>query len=749
MLKKPFNIIISTVLTLAILFVTCTGAFAASAKKVYISDVMISYGKTADEAKKWLTDNGYTVLDHDLNEGADDLLSTKRAVYLGYKTTKNAEEAITDMRLMNMKGGYSVEDYQMMLDDQKENIGIFIDNFIVAVSEYRNNYAKGQKRAVSAHKILNLLYDDDTNRYMGDLLLDKIKEEYPDEEWEALSDEEKAKTADMTTILMQANSDAVLTIEQTIAMATDSGDTLWVERYDSAKTYDEMLDEIMEKENLTVNAAEKYLAAEYDADAKSIASKLEAYKSYLQYYMNEEISLANTAEEIEAYDKEHEDFDYNNWFAAGTQYELMTTMVNDDVSLLDLVMSADYNVSGDDRYMLYPLISILTKGQRACLDFLSMYQLIALGVNNDEATEEAVNVSLSETATKNLQTSVYDGVNRAVFGGNVALTGEAYKLQNATGQSVLQGANGPVSVTTIVLYASFGVSLLAMAASWGVSSHMASVAKKLSADSLRYFEEYSTRSTTLQTMIRKGFDFYDQKYINMDEAAKLANANSTSAYRASGTATKWAKYFKYAGAAMICIAGILLGISIWRTIVDLQEYYNTEFIPIPAYMVDQSVNDKDEKVYTYYTAVRCNRAEQGMVTDATKLLGDFGDLNGDVGRQWLALYTTKDKAAGDPITTDLVVQYKSSDLPKDKGYALSMFDESVAQNLTNKKLGYTYADGKGGIYLFYNADSTAFATGSIFSNAKYVLIGVAEIAVIAAAFFIGRAVGKKKRKEQA
>ena len=316
MLKRSFKAVISLVLAVVLTFSTCIDVFAASSKKTYIKDVVLSYGKTASEAKDWLTKNGYEILDYDLNEGADDTFSTARAVYLGYTTTNDPEEAVTDMRLMNMKGGYSVQDYQMLLADQKANIKLFMDNFIVAINEYRANYKAGQSRAVAAHDMLNVLYDDDSQQYMGDALLNKIKEEYTDEEWSALSEDEQAKTADMTTILMQANADAVLTIEQTIATATDTGDTLWIDRYESAGSYDDMLDAIMEEKNLTVNEAEKALAAEYDEDAKTIAAQFEGYKSYLEKYTNSDISFANTKEEIEAYQTEHADFDIVNWFAA-------------------------------------------------------------------------------------------------------------------------------------------------------------------------------------------------------------------------------------------------------------------------------------------------------------------------------------------------------------------------------------------------------------------------------------------------
>ena len=270
--RKFYRILISLVLVLTICFGTCTSGFAATGSgSKYVKEMVISYGDTADEAKAWLTDNGYEVLDYNLNEGADDVFSTERAVYIGYKTTSDANEAITDMKLMNMKGGYSVQDYQMLLDEQKEDIKVFINNFKVAIQEYRDNYNKGQGRAVAAHDMLNALYDDDTQQYMGDLLLNKIREEYTDEEFAALSEEEQSKVADMTTILMQANANAVLGIEQVVATATDSGDDLWIERYENAKTYDEMVDELMESKNLTVSEAEKKLAAEYDQDAKLIA----------------------------------------------------------------------------------------------------------------------------------------------------------------------------------------------------------------------------------------------------------------------------------------------------------------------------------------------------------------------------------------------------------------------------------------------------------------------------------------------
>ncbi len=743
MFNKSFKAILSLVLAVVLTFSTCANAFAASSKQTYIKDVVISYGKTADEAKAWLTKNGYEILDYDLNEDADDWRSTERAVYLGYTTTNDPEEAITDMRLMNMKGGYSVQDYQMLLSEQKENIKLFINNFIVAVNEYRANYAAGQERAKAAHDLLNLLYDDDTDMLIGDLLLGKIKEEYTDEEFAALSADEQAKTADMTTILMQANADAVLTIENVIAMAADTNDSTWTERYKSAGSYDDMLDAVMAEKNITVNEAEKQLAAQYDTTAKAIASKFTDYKTFLEGYTEAEISFSTSAEDVEAYQTAHEDFDYTSWFAAGTQYELLSRLTNDGVSLYDLITGDDYDVQNADRYMLYPLVSVLTEGQRACIDFLSMYQLVAIGINSDEAAKKAAESYELLTGDSD-KVSVYDGVDRTIFGGDVAMTNEALRLQAASGKNAVDSEWDHVSTTSFILYGVFGFSMVCTTAMWiyKCNSTLLDVAQEL------YWEGEGNYDVAKMAGEKMAKAVTDAEKTTLQSKIDTNMAKGNDLMRQASSKVTLSRLMTAASVIMTCVTVALLAYSLWHTWQDMNEYYNAEFTPIPMHMVNEATNDNDEKVYTYYDAVKCNRVDAGMVTDATKLLGDYGDINGDVGRQWVALYTTKDKAAGDPIMTGgLQVQYESSSIPKESSTALSMFGENVAQNLTNKQLGYTYADGKSGIYLFYNVDESAFA-GSVFSDSSYILVSVAAAIVVgAAAFFAGESVQKKKIRE--
>ncbi|MBQ1716988.1 MAG: hypothetical protein II025_03705, partial [Ruminococcus sp.] len=85
--------IIRTFLSLLLGLIIALGApvqTIAASQPVYISDVMVGTGETADEAKKALTDGGFTVLDRNLNEGAGSKLKTEKFVYIGYKTTTDA-----------------------------------------------------------------------------------------------------------------------------------------------------------------------------------------------------------------------------------------------------------------------------------------------------------------------------------------------------------------------------------------------------------------------------------------------------------------------------------------------------------------------------------------------------------------------------------------------------------------------------------------------------------------------------------
>ena len=60
--------IISLLLAVLMLVTALPVTVFAAKKETYIKEIRMSTASTAEEAKKWLTDNEYTVIDVDLNQ---------------------------------------------------------------------------------------------------------------------------------------------------------------------------------------------------------------------------------------------------------------------------------------------------------------------------------------------------------------------------------------------------------------------------------------------------------------------------------------------------------------------------------------------------------------------------------------------------------------------------------------------------------------------------------------------------------
>ncbi|MCR5203410.1 MAG: hypothetical protein K6D02_10065, partial [Lachnospiraceae bacterium] len=103
----------------------------------YVKDVVLSYGKNEEDAKKWLKDNGYKVVEGDLHKGTDVSGKTVNAVLMGYKTTTNPNDAITDISAMPMDGGSKLTDMETILKDQKKAIEDSVDDLIELSGEFK------------------------------------------------------------------------------------------------------------------------------------------------------------------------------------------------------------------------------------------------------------------------------------------------------------------------------------------------------------------------------------------------------------------------------------------------------------------------------------------------------------------------------------------------------------------------------------------------------------------------------------
>ena len=215
----------------------------------------------------------------------------QKIVYLGYKTTDDASDAITDLAVMNMHGGYDFEDYNKLMDKQMDTqIKPFVDRFVATLNEYRANLNKPKdsvnyKRANYYKTLLNKLTDDDTgNKPLGDLLVNQTKYEMGDDAYNKLSDTEKKSRCDILTLLMQGNGQLVQLMETELTKGSDSANTTWLNRF--LKTDLDRLTEAVKKEHpdMTPSEINAELDKKYNDDARKIRDKWGYFNEVLINY---------------------------------------------------------------------------------------------------------------------------------------------------------------------------------------------------------------------------------------------------------------------------------------------------------------------------------------------------------------------------------------------------------------------------------------------------------------------------------
>ena len=755
-MKRLFTTILAFSLAVLMAIQVPARAFAEGTANApdYIGEVKVFIGDySAAEAE------GYTLLKNgndpvDLNQNAGGGLGSKgeKAVYLGYKTTKNSKEAITDLALMNMKGGYDVAAYDALYNEYiKSQITPLADDFVTMLEEFRttyNGYNKSKPRAQYARYLLDKLVDDDTGFALGTLFLNQTKYEMGDEAYNALSAGEKKNHADLITILAQSNGKATLTIANLLVRGCDPNATTWVERFQGI-TYDDLV----EQTGLTPTDARKQLAKLYDDKAQAIIDAWDSLFDDLSGYDDavakvESTDLENTKVELEkkeraikklsktegneelileyvkAYDKFMVEY-VETMSAIGTVcvYEFLQNEEYGDGTLLDFFLRPSDEV---DTKEIYPLVASLTPGQQIGLSYVSLRELIAMTITNNEDYERAEYDFMEEV-------SIYDGVDRGIYEpGGVALTSDARRA----GVTEALEDKGILSTWTISMMAVTGIATVALAASAAGWIENAAKVSRINAEIAKnpVLEEY---------VDILGEATYSEKVINID------SFNLQDEIERFTSASRLCKYMTI-GLSIGVI--ILAGITTYMTWQDMKAYYNVEFSPIPHYMVDEKdiigYNAKGEKIMlknqtAYYKAVECNRAESD---EFYNVLGNRADMNGDVGRQWLALYSVKKELMEPILASSLKVVVGKVDVPAGYTTGIHMFGSDAAFNLNNPY--YDWANDAPSVYVYFQTDDTvsttgAGTTGTIFTIGVYALVGGAGIALGAIAISL---VMKKKKK---
>ena len=747
----------------------------ADARPEYISELRIGYDDDEEDAYQSLVDAGFTVMTYntgyvnndagkdyknyaDLNQGGSSKAYGFRkgsaVVYLGYKTTTNKEEAITDIVAMEMNGNYSFVDYETLLNKIKDTqLMPFIRQFTATLHEYRDNYNSEnpalKAKAQYVHDMLNKFVEDDTGNLLGDMFLYDLIEEMTSIDYFGMSDEKQKRHVHMCKLLLQGNQLLIPEIKKLIAYAADTAETNWLDRL-AATTLQDLIRDKAEETGATQADVMAILADEYGAAAQKLGGMWEALRSRLLQYMNEndieyvspyeDTGLAEDGEDLpdegEVFPDEGEDFpdegedlpdegedlpdegedlsgegdaaqtassvtepegytsvadmsaeqlgallepddeeqpenadaedagdiyiDKMEDLQARLVYEALRDMPYGEGTLLDYFLRPVEDVTGENISALYPLAAALSAGQKGALEAVTLLDLIQFVLSSEgyQSASGIIDEALGELET----TSIYIGVDRSVFSGGTALTQDALRKD-------------PEAVLDF----------------WGW--------RDATADAFtRKFRIFNLFTLTLSGISGIAFLVLGLKQHafagtvgTMDDMRDYLNAAENNIF----------------GAKM---AGVVFGLAMfWLLsdyIGDLASYYSVKFKQIPQHLINErdvyetdADGNRTVKInrYAFYDAVECNRTEESKNWG---MLKSYGDLNGDVGRQWIALYTTKNPDLGEPIlAASLKTVVGSTDLPAGYEEGLKLSGAKAFLNLTDDH--YTYNNETGGIYLYW------------------------------------------------
>ena len=693
-------------------------AFAAK-QEIYIKEIRISTASTADAAKKWLTDNGYTVVDTDLNQKTG-----KDYVYIGYKTTTNPDEAITDISLMQMDGGYSFSEYEALLEQKTQQINNMLDSLSACLTETRANLAAGKKNAQGAREVLNNFKEDDSGKLLGDFLLGQ-----------------ETSRADMVKVFLQSNGDVATIIYNMLAFAcTENGEnTSWLAKLKDVDIY-------ADYDPLIYSDAADVMFESF----VSIHDMMVTYETEYKDIANE---IANNPEYDDYTEEELEDLFPDSYAEYTVLYETLSSYQYGGKPLIDFFMKDPDEIDTDE---LFPIVSALSQGQREIIKFVGFIPLIIFAESNEETAVEYVEAMKGSCALfGSYETvSVYYGVDRSLFtDGGVALTNASLRKSASTGDnSWFSGDNiDPVlstslhivagSCAAIAIGAAIGARFATQAAQATYQTVLKTQIAKFPKTLVMLERRITSQALSIAQTITPGATIGSEAFdMGVEIAIKQRSteiAKVTSGYYPEMVAKKASASLTRLGVALNVVMGVAMGAMLIAEGVNMgiriYNYYHPEYTEIPRAMVDEVLTDTDSYYVNYYA-----------VKDQT---GELGDLNAWSAQRWNALYTTTDKKAGDPIiASSLIVKLKDSEFPSDEHGAVHYFGETAAANVNR----YQFKKTATATYIFYERDHSLSMTASTFSGGQLVMFtGMGLVGGVAIGSLSVFGAGKiKKKKEQ-
>ena len=639
-LLKSIRMTVALILTLTMIALVPLNTVAAANNGKYVSEVYVAYGKDAEEAKKTLSDKGFTPVEGNLNDGG------KTYAMMGYKTTDDIRDSITDLAVMNMDGNYNTTEYSEILRAKEVKVSEMLTDFMAAIREYRANLKAGKAKATLVRDILNKLTDDDTGMKMGDLLNSETLQDKVGIK-QSINHQNPDKLPNLLTIFMQGNSYLITMIETLLAISADTADNTWIDRF-SELDYDTLLDQLEDtRPDLNTDTKRvQYLDNEYGTVVSQLSTEVAQLRADLIGYEQTGLDVTkatqedinNTFGDVEALEDEEAQAAVAqkilNWSETGAIYEYLKSYEGGNFKKGELLEFFKEEPEDDEHY--YPMAAALSEGQRGGMEFVTLKSLIRYAFLEPEELKKEIESDSELGKTEN--ESVYKGINRELFNrdGSIAYTDKATRTNNFASQGG--------DTTSWLQEHSLVFQLWALTVLTGLGA--------------------VTFKAVLNNLVRQ------EAYYISQHRSGIAHANAQTA----GVAVTGYKLFKYA-----CI--VLALISAVYTIYELAQTEEVKLEPIPKYFVDTKTTEDGSSHELYYEAVQCNRADYNQNQKQT---GSSADLCADEGKQWLVLYASKNSMAGKPLTPNFNYNTKAES-PADMSGSIHLIGENGATNLAKEE----------------------------------------------------------------
>ena len=596
-------------------------ARAQEAATQYVSEVRVYQGKTVQDAKRACEADGFIPVDGNLNEGTDE-----DAVVLGYITTENQDEAITDVRMMQMTSGFSTVNYADLVARQYPGVDSMIDEEYTTIGEFKEKVQKGSYNAQTALKFLNMYEIPDVNMKLGDYFVSGSVDK-----------------AMLKKLFLQSAAVVSTTTFNLLALGvSDSSEDNWASRVYRNKD----ILEFSENEDGVEAGTDPYaeLDRQYLSDAERLASLVQDFSTKFQNGMARVNANGGTLPELDPEEVSAEEMN-----AHGTEslyisaYDVLNQYKYDDDKLLGdwFVEMGNLTLSNKAELRnLYPLIASMTPGQiittqmtgfQCCVYYMT--ELSSAEGQFNELLGEAKGLCRDHDNTESI--SVWTGVDQKIFEQECAVTGDAQRYTN-----LKDTADNLVKRNKVIEVLDGVSTILSKAVSLAGISVLASL------------------PVTIIGWI--------------GESAAVWAWQHFTVYLIFGCLGKIAAFIgtisRFATLVILIIMVIVFLYEVLKPECD-----DLDYTTIPTVAMDLSVdhNDTDNRGLLRYDLIQSPDGK--------------ADLNAYEGKQWNALYSSQNIEAGKPIVVPnegapFIV--KKNDAENPAGYkAVKNFDELFAANL--------------------------------------------------------------------